>query len=271
MDSSTKNESAPTQQAQTKDSVETVDETSPVAETPSEPPKTENEAMLLALQADIRALRDTLNKEKEQKEEAERKLAEEVETKSKLDNIVSEVRQRESSKHEKDFQDNILPYLDAIKKHKPDVEGALNNVSSRINSSIKETGFVGADVTADEQMYQVLTACASAQKINNSTLAKILKNEAEWGEKMQEKDKQLSASQEEVDKLRIELEKLSKDNTNPVNHFNTSVPKEVEQPTITDAPVVPVVAHSEKASKAPSDSLFDMTPNNNWRSLWRNA
>ena len=242
----------------------------PVVETPTEPPKTEHEAMLLALQADVRALRDTLNKEKEQKEAAEKKLAEEQESKSGLENIVTDYRQRETSKHEKDFKENLLPYLESVKKQKPELGTTMDSVSKNIEDVILKTGFVG-EQTPQEEVYKVLTACASAQKINNTTLANILKNEAEWGEKVKSKDKELAASNDEIAKLKAELEKLSKDNTNPVNHFESAVPKELEQPSITEAPVVPVVAHSEQATKAPHDLLFDMKPNNNWRSLWRSA
>ena len=229
------------------------------SEAPENPPKTEQEAMLLALQADIRALRDTLNAEKKQKERAEE--------------IVSKVQARESDKYSRKFDEEIKPFLADLAKNEtsnPEISSAIDNLTSNIESVIKKTGFVGNQAPKEEQMYTVLSACASAQKINSSTLAKILKSEAEWGQKVQEKTKELEASKNEIEKLKAELEKLSNDTSNPVNHFKSDVPKAAPPAITVEAPVIQAVAHSEKSSTAPPP-LFDLTPNTNWRSMWRSA
>lgn len=241
---------------------------------PQEPPKTENEAMMLALQSDIRALRDTLNKEKEQKEEAERKLKEEQENKDQLNNIVTKVRERESDKHSKKFETEIKPFLTNLKADEStsdEVKTAIDNLSSNIENVIKKTGFVGSGAPKEEEMYTVLSACASAQQINSSTLAKILANEAKNAQKIEEQESLLKNSKDQISKLKAELEKFNKDNSNPASHFeNNDVPKVEVQDTQPQMISAVASAASTESKKPAISPLFDMKPMNNWRSAWKN-
>lgn len=252
--------------------------------TPNAPAKLDPQQlhkMTEAMGADLRALKERLDRELAEKDALVKQREAEQKEMETLRSHMNQVKEEKKRHFAGMIQTDVKPFLENLRKNGENDErftNSLDRFEENLNKGLNDA-FMDQDSMAT---LQTIRAAASANQVTSSKLEELFQSQKQWEEKfgsLQKENEELlaktaAAAEKEkmVEELKKELAELKavqeKTVANVESHFEKPAAEApvTQQQTQEQPQIVTATASSSDAYFNGFETLFDFKPRENWRS-----
>lgn len=180
--------------------------------------------MSQAMAQDLRAMKEQLEKERAERESLIKQMKEKETHTKALEDTVERVKDEKKKVYTNIINEDIKPWMDKkfeAAKGDDELVSSLDHINSSLKSGL-DNAFMD---NKEKSLLRFVESVASAEKVTSSTLEKLLKTEAEWGQKYEDLMKQ----KEEIEKQASDKAKELEDSAALKEKMVEDLKKELEE------------------------------------------